>query len=93
VRGFVDQLGGVLIVDETGLVEKGIARPGCRGAMGQIEDCPIGVFLALHHRARAVVHVIADLAAGAETPRPAWWISGEGSARARKSGAVGPGRR
>lgn len=53
VRDFiVDQLGpdGVLIVDETGFVKKGVGSAGVQrqysGTAGRIENCQIGVFLA-----------------------------------------------
>ncbi|MEV4116593.1 transposase [Nonomuraea sp. NPDC049695] len=53
VRDFVvERLGpdGVLIVDETGFVKKGVGSAGVQrqysGAAGRIENCQIGVFLA-----------------------------------------------
>lgn len=53
VRDFtVDRLGpdGVLIVDETGFVKKGVGSAGVQrqysGTAGRIENCQIGVFLA-----------------------------------------------
>lgn len=54
LRGYVvehlGEVGGVLIVDETGLVKKGVQSAGVQrqysGTAGRVENCQLGVFLA-----------------------------------------------
>ena len=48
---------GVLIVDETGFLKKGVKSAGVQrqysGTAGRVENCQLGVFLRLRHRRRA----------------------------------------
>ncbi|WP_370946817.1 IS701 family transposase [Amycolatopsis sp. cg5] len=73
--------GGVLIVDETGFLKKGIRSAGVQrqysGTAGRIENCQIGTFLAY---ASARGHVLIDR----ELYLPESWLADRG--RCRKAG-------
>lgn len=91
LRGYIaDHLGdadGVLIVDETGFLKKGIKSAGVQrqysGTAGRTENCQLGVFLTFGRRTQAVANATA-VGTG---------LCAEASAAALLAAAVGDGVR